>query len=99
VVSFFSHGERNVDLVVGKHRWQQDALHRARPAPVGGLDLPVVALSDLVLLKLFAAGPQDAWDLEQLLSGAEASVAEEVERRIDGLPRESRELWRRLSSR
>lgn len=34
-----------------------------------------------------------------LLAGAGAAVAEEVESRIEGLPRESRELWRRLSSR
>lgn len=99
VVRIAARGERNVDVVVGKHRWQRDAIARAQVRSVAGCDLPVVAAADLVLLKLFAAGPQDAWDLEQLLAGADASVAEEVERHLGGLPQESRDLWRRLSAR
>jgi predicted nucleotidyltransferase len=99
VVRFASPGERSVDLVVGKRRWQQEVVKRAQERSVAGLDLPVVVLSDLVLLKLFAGGPQDAWDLEQLLATAAPFVAEEVDHRIEILPRESRDLWRRLAPR
>lgn len=97
VVRFHAEGERPVDLVVGRHRWQQDVLERAEPAIVGGASLPTVLAPDLVLLKLYAGGSQDAWDIEQMLAGPdrEALVAA-VATSLDDLPARCRRLWSRI---
>ncbi len=66
VVRFSSPGERPVDLVVGKFAWQREVIARAMMHPGG--EVPVVRAVDLILLKLYAGGPQDAWDIQQLLA-------------------------------
>jgi hypothetical protein len=98
VVRIEAAGERAVDLVVGRHGWQKRVIDRAEPAKVGDVDLPVVLVSDLVLLKLFAGGPQDAWDIESLLAAAEdrAALVASVEIEIDGLPSDAAEIWKRI---
>ena len=97
VVRFDQEGERPVDLVVGRHRWQRRILDRAEPAVAGGVRLPTVQARDLVLLKLFAGGAQDAWDLEQLLAGPDRdTLVAEVAADLDDLPARCRELWRRI---
>ncbi len=54
---------------------------------------------DLVLLKLFAGGPQDAWDVEQLLAVCDrTAVAAAVEAVLPRLPPEAQALWRRLAA-
>lgn len=97
VVRFQAEGERPVDLVVGRSRWQQRILERAEPAVVGGASLPTVLAPDLVLLKLYAGGSQDAWDIEQMLAGPdrEALVAA-VATNLDDLPARCRRLWSRI---
>ena len=97
VVRFEAEGERPVDLVVGRHRWQRGVLERAAPALIGGTSLPTVLARDLVLLKLFAGGSQDAWDVEQLLAGPdrEALVAG-VAADVGDLPAPCRRLWNRI---
>ena len=98
VVRFTVPGEGPVDLVVGKSAWQAAIPDRARPAFVAGVRLPVARASDIVLLKLYGGGPQDAWDIEQLLAaGDRASLIAEVEAAVATLPTESRELWSRIS--
>lgn len=52
-------------------------------------------LADLVLLKLYAGGPQDAWDIDQLLD-VDTTFAREVEARIPALPEGCAALWRRV---
>jgi hypothetical protein len=100
VVRFTAPGEGPVDLVVGKNPWQAAILSRVRRARVAGVDLPVARASDIVLLKLYAGGPQDAWDVEQLLgTGGRAALIAEVEAAIAMLPAESRELWNRITRR
>src|SRR4051794_1588650 len=60
--------ERPVDVVVGKFTWQRKVIERALEAPRStGEDIPVVRAVDLILLKLYAGGPRDAWDIQQLL--------------------------------
>lgn len=97
VVRFEAAGERPVDLVVGRHRWQRRVLDRAAPAMIGGTSLPTVLARDLVLLKLFAGGSQDAWDVEQLLAGPdrEALVAA-VAADVGDLPAPCGRLWNRI---
>ena len=88
-----------VDLVVGKPAWQAEILSRATEAEIEGISVPVADRADLILLKLYAGGPQDAWDIQQLLACEERSaVIREVERHLEALPEECRALWTRLRS-
>jgi hypothetical protein len=93
VVRIEEEHERDVDLVVGRYAWQADMLNRALlVAEHPGIK--VVQPADLVLLKLYAGGNQDKWDIEQLLSSPAASgLASEVDRRISALPTRCAELW------
>lgn len=89
--------EHPIDVIVGKSPWQGGMLRRSRVAVVDGVDVPVATLADLIALKLYAGGPQDAWDIEQLLAGPErAAVITEVEATLDTLPAECRRLWERI---
>jgi hypothetical protein len=87
-----------IDVIVGKARWQAAVLERCGAASIEGIAVPVVRAADLVLLKLYAAGPQDAWDVTQLLEApGRAGLVAEVERGLVDLPAESRALWRRIA--
>jgi hypothetical protein len=97
VVRLTRPGSRSVDVVVGRSAWQAEVLRRAQPHDLGGLVLDVVSRPDLVLLKLFAGGSQDGWDVEQLLAlGDQAALRAAVERELGRLPVEATGLWRRL---
>lgn len=96
-VRFRAADERPVDLIVGRDRWQDDILRRSESMQVGPIRLAVPHTADLILLKLFAGGPQDAWDIEQLLSDDDrAARIAEVEERLSALPADARELFRRI---
>jgi hypothetical protein len=83
--------DRDVDVVIGRHRWQEEAL--AQAVLVGAQQLPVVKPADLILLKLYAGGSQDRWDIEQLLALHSPGLVEAVDERIGVLPAQSRALW------
>jgi hypothetical protein len=92
VVRIRAGDERDVDVVVGRSAWQEAVLGRA--TRIGAGPLCVVEVADLILLKLYAGGSQDRWDIEQLLAldqGATAAVT--VEQRIAPLPERSRQMW------
>jgi hypothetical protein len=94
VIRVASDHDRPVDIVVGRHAWQARAVERAEP--VGDSSLKVVLARDLVLLKLYAGGAQDMWDVRELLQHSPASLVEEVEADLAaGLP-DMRERWRSL---
>ena len=97
VIRFADTGERPVDLVVGRYRWQQRLLERAESAVYDGTRLPTALTRDLVLLKLFAGGSQDAWDIEQLLAGPDGDMLiADVTGDVEDLPAQCRALWRRI---
>jgi hypothetical protein len=97
VVRFESAGERPVDLVVGRAGWQRRAVERAGAITLEGRPLRVARTVDLVLLKLYAGGPQDAWDVEQLLGlEGEPGIVAQVERELVELPPHAAELWKRI---
>lgn len=64
VVRLVAPGERPVDIILGRHAWQTTAIARAEAVPEGP---PVILAHDLVLLKLYAGGSQDLWDIRELL--------------------------------
>ncbi len=97
VVRLSAPSEHPLDVIVGKSPWQAEITSRARTTTIEGVEVPVAAPADLILLKLYAGGPQDAWDIEQLLGGPErAAVTAEVEAVLDALPAEGRRLWARI---
>jgi hypothetical protein len=54
---------------------------------------------DLVLLKLYAGGTQDAWDVRALLEGpGRQHLVADVEADLAALPARMRELWASLLS-
>jgi hypothetical protein len=97
VVRISRRGARSVDVVVGRSAWQQEALARAAPVRLGEVPIPVAEPADLILLKLYAGGPQDAWDVEQLLPLLDrATVVADVGRQLSRLPAHAAALWRRI---
>lgn len=93
VVRFQAPGEAPIDIVVGKFAWQARILERAEP--IGGI--LVVRAADLVLLKLYAGGLQDAWDVQQLLARPfRGDLVQEVESRLSDLPVRCQDLWKKI---
>lgn len=97
VVRFRKKGERSVDLVVGRHSWQERIVRRSDRRTVEGVVIPVVRAADLILSKLFAGGSQDAWDIDQLLTAGDRDyLAGEVESSLGELPSDCADLWRKI---
>ena len=97
MVRVASAADAPIDVVVGRAGWQRAAIERALMRTVEGLSVPVVTAADLVLLKLYAQGPQDTWDIEQLLSsGDRPGIIAAVERSLSALPEDARRLWARV---
>jgi hypothetical protein len=93
VVRFQAPGENPIDVVVGKFPWQTRILERAEP--IG--ETLVVRAADLVLLKLYAGGLQDAWDVQQLLARPfREELIREVESRLSDLPARCQGLWSKI---
>jgi hypothetical protein len=86
-----------IDVIVGRSPWQHSVVERATPAVIEGCRVPVARPADLILLKLYAGGPLDAWDIEQLLAGADrAALVAAVDASVGALPEDARRLWSRL---
>jgi hypothetical protein len=97
VVRFRRGRARPVDVVVGRAGWQQEIVARSRPVRLAGADVPVVLAADLILLKLYAGGSQDRWDIEQLLGGeGRGELITAVERTLAELPLRCRKLWNEI---
>jgi hypothetical protein len=89
--------DRSLDVVVGRGGWQDEALRRAMVQTIGGVSVRVVTAADLVLLKLYAGGIQDRWDIQQLLAGPDRDeIVAAVGREIERLPPRCRQLWKDL---
>lgn len=100
VVRLTQTDERAVDVIVGRFAWQRGVIERAELYSIGELLLPVARAADLILLKLFAGGIGDAWDIEQLLAvGDRDALAAEVEGRLEELPPDCASLWRKIRGR
>lgn len=83
-----------LDVVIGRSGWMSGVLERAAESEVDGIHISVARRADLILLTL---GPQDAWDIEQLLAGAETdAVIADVERELPRMPPHASHLWLRI---
>lgn len=89
----------DIDIVVGKWKWEHRIIERAELLEIEGLQLPVPLTSDLILLKLAAGGPIDQQDVLRLLAvGPRDPLVAEVSEKVSDLPEDARELWQRLLS-
>jgi len=90
--------DRPVDVIVGEAPWQERILSEASSHLVVDTRVPVVDAIGLVLLKLYAGGPQDLWDIEQLLAIAldRQSMINSINERLSGLPPRCVRLWDRI---
>lgn len=61
-----------------------------------GRSVPVARAADLILLKLYAGGGKDAWDITQLLAVLDDSVITEVDECLADLQQDARDLWQRI---
>jgi hypothetical protein len=90
-------GDRPVDLVVGRAVWQSEMLERPGSVAIGEVTVPVVTAGDLVVLKLYAGGAQDRWDIAQLLAGSDRdAIIVAVDHMVTRLPPRCRALWNEL---
>jgi hypothetical protein len=96
VVRIKRSGERTVDIVVAKYKFQAAVLSRATPRILAGGAVPVVQAGDIMLLKLFAGGPKDLFDVEMLLQ-ADPTLHAYVEEHLAELPDDARRLWQRFA--
>jgi hypothetical protein len=97
IVRIEAEGQRAIDVVVGRWTWQAEAIAAARIIQVAGHDVPVVGPADLILLKLYAGGSQDLWDIDQLLAATDRpALIAQVEARLDRLPPPARGAWIRI---
>lgn len=88
-----------IDVVVGKRAWMREVIARARVIHLGNVEVPIVGAADLVLLKLYAGGAQDAADVRLILSAVDrAAVSAEVDARVASLPEDGVALWNRIAS-
>jgi len=86
-----------IDVVVGKRKWQQHVIQRAELLEIEGLPIRVPLTSDLILLKLDAGGPIDQQDVIQLLAvGPRDQLIADVNEKIGDLPEDARALWQKI---
>lgn len=90
--------EPPVDVIAGRAAWQAAIISRAVRAEIAGTAVPIATAADLVLLKLYAGGPQDAWDIAQLLDAAPA-IGSLVDAAAGALPADCTALWRQIRER
>jgi hypothetical protein len=90
--------ETPLDVVLRRPGWLDAGLARAPLRPLDGLDVPMVTASDRILLKLFAGGPQDAWDIEQRLAGGDrAELQPAVAAGLALRSSDARGMWARIA--
>ncbi len=91
--------ERPVDIIVGEGRWQERIIAEARPHTLAGVDVPVVNSVGVILMKLYAGGSQDLWDIAQLLAVIPdpEGFAGTISARVAELPMRCQSLWERVS--
>jgi hypothetical protein len=88
----------DVDIVVGRWKWESDLIARAETLTVAeGLRIRVPRTADLILLKLAAGGFMDLRDAAALIEVAGRDVVvPEVESRIDEVRPDVRAIWKEL---
>jgi predicted nucleotidyltransferase len=89
--------ETDVDIVVGRWKWEEAIIQRAEPMRIGGVEIRVPLASDLILLKLAAGGILDLRDAAALLAiGDRDKLIEEVQSRLPEVRPDVSATWREV---
>ena len=97
VVHLLLRDSTDVDIVVGKWKWETDLVERAEAISIGGAPIGVPSTGDLILLKLAAGGTLDLRDAAALLRlGDRHRVVGEVEAHIHDVRPDVRAAWQDL---
>lgn len=96
VVRLNSRDGEQLDVVVGKYKFQKAVIDRAEQGVFEEVSLLVARLADLVLLKLFAGGRKDAWDIQRVLESSDETLVVEVEQYLPELPDDAQQLWAQI---
>lgn len=95
-VVHFSDDVTPLDIIIGKEAWMLIIPERRTMLSIEGTNLPVANSVDLILLKLYAAGPQDLLDVELLLAGHGPELRKSVEDQLEGLPASLQKIWEKI---
>ena len=96
----FARRREPVDVLVGRGAWTRKILARRQHVRLERATLPVVERADLVVLKLFAGGPQDLLDVKLLVAADTGGrLAALVESRLREAPPSVRRTWKRMRPR
>jgi hypothetical protein len=87
-----------LDVIIGPPPWTSRILSRRIRLEIGDASLPLVDRPDLVLLKLYAGGPQDLLDVRLLLAADAGDLRRQVEERLSDSPPAVRASWEALSA-
>lgn len=86
-----------VDVILARWKWQEAVITRAERVSIGSTRLLVPLASDLILLKLAAAGALDLRDAGALLAaGDRETLITEVEGRLADVGPDARDAWRQV---
>jgi hypothetical protein len=97
VVRLVTPQSERIDVVVGKWKWQREVIERAEWMTSAGVPRRTPRTADVILLKLYAGGPQDKLDIQYLLDTPDrAALIAEVESHIHRLSRSDQAVWREL---
>jgi hypothetical protein len=87
----------DVDLVVGRWKWEAQVIERAEELSIAGALVRVPLTSDLILLKLAAGGYLDMRDAAALLAlGDRKALVASVDAHIGEVSPDVRPRWREL---
>ena len=95
--------QEQVDVVVGKWKWEQRVVDNAESLDIAGIAIPVATASDLILMKLNAGGIKSHLDVIALLEhGPREQLIAEVESKLGELPstaeKDARAMWAEILS-
>ena len=97
VVRISQTGVPDVDVVLGKWKWEANVIDRAEPMLLGDVSVRVPRLADLILLKLAAGGSLDLHDATVLLTlGQRDALVREIEERLPDVRPDVSYAWRAL---
>lgn len=86
-----------MDAVIGRAAWQTKLLSQNLVIDLEGARVPVVDAPGFILLKLYAGGTQDLWDIDQMLAAGErGALIAAVDQRVAVLPADPRARWQHL---
>jgi predicted nucleotidyltransferase len=87
--------DTDVDIVVGRWKWEEAIIERAEPMRIGGVEVRVPLASDLILLKLAAGGILDLRDAAALLAiGDRDALIRDVEDHLPEVRPDVTAAWR-----